>query len=477
METKFKVEVLSKEDCVRIHEASLKILKETGVIFHGEQALEIFRKHGAEVDGKVVKFSQKIVEESIRKCPSKFKLTARDKQRSVTVGEGLLIHPPGGEIFVSDLDNGRRKGTLKDFANLQKLFQACDDIDIAGYQPISPEDVDTDFRGLYCTYESIKHTNKPMLSPMQLDNTQQMRESLELMEISFGGKGFFKDNYCTWQAVCPNSPLTYSDYACDGIIEYAKWNQPVLIVPAPMAGITSPAQIMGTIILQNAELLAGIVLAQLVNPGIPVIASASTTFANLKLATWECACPETALLVVAITQMNRDFYHLPARVQTGITSSKLVNYQAGYETMQSLLLSALAGAQLTSQSVGSMENLISVSYEKLIIDTEIVSRIRRILQGIDTSEEAFSIDLIQELGHKADYLWHDSTLELCRAGWQPTMADWNSYDNWHRDGSVDIMVTANKKVKEILANAPDKIIDEQLEKDLTSYIKMVEKNR
>jgi len=477
LRTQFKVEVLSKEDCVKVHESSLKLLQETGVMFHSEQALEIFRKHGAKVEGKIVKFTQNLVEESLKKCPSKFKLTAPNEQRSVTVGEGLLIHPPGGEIFISDLDNGRRQGTLKDFANLQKLFQVCDDIDIAGYQPISPEDVQSKYRGLYCTYESIKHTDKPMLSPMQLDNSQQMRESLELIEMSFGKKGFLKDHYCTWQAVCPNSPLTYSDYACDGIIEYARWNQPVLVVPAPMAGITSPANMMGTIILQNAELLAGIVLAQLVNPGVPVIASASSTFANLKLATWECACPETAILVVAITQMNRDFYHLPARVQTGITSSKLVNYQAGYETMQSLLLSALAGAQLTSQSIGSMENLISLSYEKIIIDAEIVSRVRRILHGIDISDDDFKLDLIQELGHKADYLWHDSTIDVCRAGWQPTMADWNSYDNWHRDGSEDILVTANKKVKEILASAPDSIIDEQLDKDLRAYIKMVEESR
>ncbi|MHB9093945.1 MAG: trimethylamine methyltransferase family protein [Eubacteriales bacterium] len=477
METKFKVEVLSKEDYVKVHEASLKILDETGCIFHGGQALEIFKKHGAKIDGKKVHFPRKLVEDSLKKCPSRFKLRARNEERSVIVGEGLLIHPPGGEVFITDLDNGRRKGTIKDFANLQKLFQACDDIDIAGYQPISPADIDSRVRGLYCTYESIKNTDKPMLSPMELDNTQQMRESLELMEMSFGKKGFFKENYCTWQAVCPNSPLTYSDYACDGIIEYANWNQPVLVVPAPMSGITAPASMMGTIVLQNAEMLAGLVLAQLVNPGVPVIVSASSTFANLKLATWECSCPETALLVVAITQLNKDFYNLPARVQTGITSSKLVNYQAGYETMQSLLLSALAGAQLTSQSVGSMENLMTVSYEKLLIDTEVVSRVRRILKGIDTSDEALSVGLIQEVGHNAEYLWHDSTIEQCRAGWQPTMADWDSFENWQKAGSEDVLVTANKKIKEILAKAPASIIDEQLDKDLQDYIRTVEKNR
>lgn len=477
MGLKFKAEILTQDDMAQVHENSLKILEEMGVIFLGENAREIFQKHGAKVEGKKVFIPRQLVEDSLKKCPSKFKLQARDDRKSVTVGEGLLIHPPGGEIYISDLDNGRRKGSLEDFSNLQKIFQAMGDIDIAGYQPISPQDIDSKYRGLHCTYESIKHSDKPLLSPMELDNTQQMRESLELMEMAYGGPGYFKDNYCTWQAVCPNSPLTYSDYACDGIIEYASWNQPILIVPAPMAGITSPASMMGTVILQNAEMLAGLVLAQLVKPGIPVIVSASTTFANMKLATWECACPETSLLVVAITQLNRDFYHLPARVQTGITSSKSVNYQAGYEIMQSLLLSALAGAQMTSQAVGSMENLISVSYEKLLIDTEIVSRVRRILQGFETDDMDSAMEVIKEVGHDANYLWHASTVATCRSGWQPTFADWNSYEGWEKSGSEEILVTANKKMKEILANAPEKVIDEQLDKDLQAYIKKVEQSR
>lgn len=477
MGMRFKAEILTLEDMVKVHENSLRILGEQGVVFLGDNAREILKKHGARVEGKKVFFPRRLVEESLQKCPRKFKLRARNDEKSVIVGEGLLIHPPGGEIYISSLDNGRRQGTLQDFINLQKIFQAFNDIDIAGFQPISPQDIDSKIRGLYCTYQSIKHTDKPILSPMELDNTQQMRESLELMEMSFGEKGFFKNNYCTWQAVCPNSPLTYSDYACDGIIEYAGWNQPILIVPAPMAGITSPASMMGTVILQNAEMLAGLVLAQLVAPGVPVIASASSTFANMKLATWECACPETALLSVAIIQMNRDFNHLPARVQTGVTSSKSVNYQAGYETMQSLLLTALAGAQITSQSVGSMENLISVSYEKLIIDTEIVSRVRRILQGFDTSDADASLEVIKEVGHNAGYLWHDTTMESCRSGWQPAFADWNSYDSWENNGAEEILVKANKKLKEILANAPETMIDQQLDKDLQAYMEKIVQNR
>jgi trimethylamine--corrinoid protein Co-methyltransferase len=475
MPVNYKIEVITQEDCIKVHEASLKILQETGVEFHGEEALKIFKEHGAKVEGKTVYFPRKLVEDSLKKCPSKFKLRARNDKRSVIVGEGLLVHPPGGEIFITDMDNGRRNGTINDFVNLQKLFQACDDIDIAGYEPIGPQDIEQRFRGVHMAYESIKNSDKPLLAPMELDDTQQKREVLEMMELSFGKKGFLKENYVTYHAVCPNSPLTYSNYACDGIIEFARWNQPVNIVPAPMSGITGPVSILGTTVLQNAELLAGLVLAQLVCPGVPVIPSASSTFGNLRLATWECACPETALLVVACLQMIK-FYNLPARGQVGITSSKLVNYQAGIEEMQSLLFTALAGVQLTSQSVGTLENLLTTSYEKFMIDTEVIGRVRRILKGIDTSDKALSVDLIQEIGHQAGYLWHKNTVEQCRAAWQPTLSDWNSYDQWQQNGSEDIVVTANKKYKKILDNAPDSLIDDQLDKDLKDYIKMVEKN-
>lgn len=475
MAVNYKIEVMTKEDCVRVHEASLKILQETGVVFHGEEALKILKEHGAKVEGKTVYFPRKLVEDSLKKCPSKFKLRARNDERSVIVGEGLLIHPPGGEIYITDMDNGRRNGTINDYVKMQKLFQACDDIDIAGFEPISPQDVKQRLRGVYMTYESIRNSDKPLLAPMELDDTQQKRESLEMMEMSFGKKGFLKDNYVTWHAVCPNSPLVYSDYACDGIIEYARWNQPVLVVTAPMSGITAPVSILGTTVLQNAEMLAGLVLAQLVNPGVPFIPSASSTFGNMKLATWECACPETALLLVACLQMIK-FYNLPARGQVGITSSKLVNYQAGFEEMQSMLFTALAGVQLTSQSVGTLENLLTTSYEKLLIDTEVISRIRRLLKGIDTSDKALSVELIQEVGHEAGYLWHQNTVEQCRAAWQPTLSDWNSYDQWEQNGAEEIVVTANKKCKEILENAPDSLIDEQLDKDLKDYIKTVDKN-
>ena len=217
-----------------------------------------------------------------------------------------------------------------------------------------------------------------------------------------------------------------------------------------MSGITSPVHILGTIAQANTETLAGLCLAQCTNPGIPVLPSASLTYGNLKIASWECASPDTALMLAGAIQMYKDFYHLPARAQTGVTSSKCLDYQAGFETMQSLLLTALMDVDVTSQSAGSMENLLSLSFEKTIIDDEVISRVRRIIQGIEVSDETLSVDIMMEVGHGENFLMHDSTLDHLYDSWQADISDWNLYDRWKEQEYPDIEERAGTKAKKII---------------------------
>lgn len=472
MKLNLKEGVLTPEDMSRIHQATLKLLSEKGVVFESETAVETFRKHGARVEGNVVYIPESIVEQSLKSVPSKFTLKAVNNNRSVIIGEGLAIHPAGGEVFIQDFEQGRRSANLEDFANLQKIYQACDNINITGYQPLSPGDVPQRLKGMYCAYNTMLHTDKPWLAPMDFVGIEEKDEILDLYEIVFGAD-FMRENYVTWNVVSPNSPMLYTDIACEGIIGFAKRNQPIVIVSAPMSGITAPIHMMGAILLQNTETIAGLCLAQLIKPGIPVLPSASLTFGNLKLATWECACPDTALMLTGAIQMYKNFYNFPARAQTGVTSSKCIDYQAGFESMQSLLLSALSGVNVTSQSVGSLDNLISVSIEKTIIDDEIVSRVQRILKGIDTSDESLSLDIIMDVRHGQDFFTHDSTLNHFRDGWQAYVSDWNLYENWIENENRDIVKRANLRAKEILSNAENPLLDPAIAKQLLSYIKKI----
>jgi trimethylamine--corrinoid protein Co-methyltransferase len=320
-----QIKVFSDDQMQTVHDKACELLSKKGIVFESDHAIETFKKHGAKVEGHTVFIDKALLERSLAQTPSTFKLDSMNPANAVTVGEGILIHPAGGEVFVLDHKGARRSPTIKDFADLQKVYQACNNVNIGGFQPLSPADVSDRMRGLYCTFESLKNCNKPILSPMELETIEKKEEVLKLYDIAYGQTGYLDNHYLTWHAVCPNSPYFYSEFACDGIKVYAEHNQPVIIVSAPMTGITSPIFLLSTVILTMAEELAGLVFAQLIRPGVPVVLSASLTYGYMRTATWECSSPDTSLMLAASTQMFRSFYHLPARAQTGVTSSKIID--------------------------------------------------------------------------------------------------------------------------------------------------------
>ena len=468
-----KPEFFSAEQMRQIHDASVEILRTKGVVFKSESARQALQKKGAKVDGDIVFIPEELVDSCLALVPSSFRVDAVNPERSVQIGGDLVIHPAGGEVFVKDADGHRdNSATIQQFSDLQKIYQACDNINMTGYQPLSPDDVPLKTRGLHCLYETMVYTDKPWLAPMDYVSGADKRRELQMYEIVYGSE-WVRNHYLTWSIVTPESPLVFSEFSCESIMEFAAFNQPVALVSAPMSGITGPIHLLGTIVLANTESLAGLCLAQCVNPGVPVLPSASLTYGNMKLATWECASPDSALMLAGAVQMYKDFYHLPARAQTGVTSSKCVDYQAGYETIQSLLLTGLMDVDVTSQSAGSLENLMTISMEKTIIDDEIIARVRRILAGMRIDEETFSMDLIKEVKHGGSFLMHKSTLKNFRAGWQPSISDWNSYEVWQKSAEPDIEKRAEAKAHKIIESATP-LLDPAVAADLQNYIKSFE---
>ncbi len=469
-----KPKIFSDEQMQKIHEASLELLSTTGVVYKSEEARNALAAKGAKVDGEIVYIPEALVAECLKNTPSSFTVDAVDPAKAVVIGgDNMIIHPAGGEVFVKDADDKRSSSaTIQMFSDLQKIYQACKNINMTGYQPLSPDDVPLQTRGLHCLYETMQYTDKPWLAPMDYVSGADKRRELHMYEIVFGEE-FVRNHYLTWSIVTPESPLVFSQFSCESIMEFAQFNQPVALVSAPMSGITGPIHLMGTIVLANTESLAGLCLAQCVNPGVPVLPSASLTYGNMRLATWECASPDSALMLAGAVQMYKDFYGLPARAQTGVTSSKLVDYQAGFETMQSLLLTGLMDVDVTSQSAGSLENLMTISFEKTIIDDEVIARVRRILDALRFDEETLSMDLIKNVGHGGSFLTHKSTLKHYRKGWQPSISDWNSYEVWQKSDEPEIEKRAEKKAKEIIESAKP-LLDPAVAKDLRSYIESCE---
>ena len=470
-----QLDVLSPDQMQAVHEKACEILANKGVVFESDAVIDVFKAHGFKVSGNTVFFDAREVDRCVAQTPSTFKLEAPNHANDVLVGgRRILIHPNGGEVFVRDFDGTRRQATRRDFADLQVLYQALPNIDIGGYEPVSLNDVDKRMRGLVGMYESFRHCDKPLLSPMSLETVQKKREVIRLYDIAFGTDGYTDGHYVTWHIVCPNSPLLYSQFACDGIQVYAEANQPVAIVSAPMSGITSPVYPLATVILSLAEELAGLVLAQLIRPGVPVIVSASLTYGYMRSASWECAHPDTMLMLAASTQMQREFYHLPSRAQTGVTSSKCIDYQAGMETMQSFLYTALAGCDVTSQTAGSLANLMTSSLEKTVLDDELIARVRLLVDGLTFDEEHMGLDQIYEEDFGANFLARDETLDYCLEAWEPSVSDWTSSDVWEARGCRDSTARAHEIVEELLAEAPESLLDEDQEREMLDFLRFVE---
>ncbi len=471
-----QVQTLTKDEMQRVHDSACRLLAERGMVFQSADSREFLKKHGCKVEGEIVYFEKDLVEKCLKQCPSTFKLEAMNPKYNVIVGEDILVHPAGGEVNVLDYNGGLRTPKLVDCAQLQTLYQYCDNVNIGGFQPLSPDDVPNRVKGLHLTFNAMQKCSKPILSPMELETIKQKEEILHLFNVAYGKENYVNDHYLTWHAVCPNSPYVISEFACEGIKVYAEHNQPLVLVSAPMTGITSPIFLMTTVILSIAEMLACLVYAQLIKAGVPVIMSASLTYGNLQYATWECASPDTATMLATSIQMFKQFYHLPARAQTGVTSSKICDYQAGMETMQSFLFSALAGVNLTSQSVSSLAGLLTSSLEKTILDDELISRVRWMLKGIQKDEEQWDLTELLEAEPGQDFLVSDCTVEHMRDYWQPTVSDWRTIDAWEADGKKDAVERAHEKVLKILEQAPETLLDSEQEKDITDYIKQVEKN-
>lgn len=459
-----RLQVIEKDDFERIHAASLKILKQTGVVFHDEDALAILKRHGAKVNNKIVHFSEKIIEKALESAPSKFKWYARNEDSSLNVGDGerVAIQPNIGPVNIKDSESGAIPASLKDFINIQKICQASSVINVTGGNPVDPADIEPSKRHLMMMYETIKNTDKPMVSYTVRD-LYQANEVLDMTEIAMGQKKFLELNHCIGASVTPLSPLTWGPDSLQMIMAYSKRNQIVFLPPAPMAGITGPISLIGTTVLQNTEILSGIVLAQLINPGSPVVYAVSASPGYLKSGRFVGGSPEMMMINIPGLQMGKDFYKLPVRTMCGITDSHDIDCQAGYETMQNIMGGILGGADIILESLGVLDSVMTTSYEKMIIDEEIISRVLRIREGVDTSDIESSIDVIQEIAHNGNYLVHQTTLENFRKRWVPTISNW--------DGKSDNLIQkANRKYKEILKNAPESLIDSELDKELLNYM-------
>jgi trimethylamine--corrinoid protein Co-methyltransferase len=225
-----------------------------------------------------------------------------------------------------------------------------------------------------------------------------------------------------------------------------------------------------TVVQQNAEILAGIVLAQLSVPGAPVVYAPSATIMDMRSGSLAYGSPEGMLINIANIQMAREFYHIPVRAMCGVTDAKTLDSQAIAETMQNLMLGMLSGAHLLNEVLGTLDSILTVSFEKTIIDSELIGRIRRILDGIQGQDRRIDIATIQQVGSGGCFLNHPTTVDRCRERWRAPLSFTGTYQDWEAEGCPDMVQKAGRRLKQILAEAPVCLIDEALDAELDAYV-------
>jgi trimethylamine---corrinoid protein Co-methyltransferase len=440
-----------------------------------EQAFEILKKAGCPTDGKTVRIPSALVEESIRLAPKSFTLYGRDPNFKVTLeGRKVFYEPMIGRLNIIDLETSvRRRTTLEDVEKLIRVADALEHYTLLHSGAIMPhiEGVPDEVAHVRGYFASVMNSSKVIKGVVR--GKQKARDCIRMAAAIAGGEEALRKRPNLFTTANVISPLEYMVEQTEGLIEYAKMGLPVDIASEPQCGATSPVTLAGTLAQQTAEILGMNVIAQLVNPGTPVLMGTVAAAMDLHNGMIALGGVEAAMLNVAHAQMAQ-FYQIPSRGTGSNTESKIFDMQAGYEKMITLLLPALGGVNMIFYP-GTMDHAFTVSLESLVIDHEICGMIDRILRGIVVTEETVGLDVIDKVGPGGHFLNQKHTMRhLRQEHFLPKLSDRDSYEVWNDKGRRAIDERAKEQVRKILAEHRPLPVDPALEKELRAIVKEVE---
>jgi trimethylamine---corrinoid protein Co-methyltransferase len=306
--------LFSDQDLEMIHDATLEVLEYAGLYVQSSEAMDIYDGGGCVVDrdSRIVKIPSHIVEDAIRTSPKKVFLAGRDPRHDLVLENGRVNFCPFGEgVMVIDPYTGEyRKSTKKDKGDVARLVDALDQYDMLE-NTVAPRDVHPELESLHNYEVTAANTTKHVPQPCHDKRSAQLL--IDMAVVVAGSKENLMDRPIVSGCTCPQSPLTISAGCAEPIIEYARANLPQNILSMALAGATSPVTLAGTLVTHNAEVLGGIVLAQLTRRGAPVIYGSSTSMIDLKLTTATVGCPELGLISAAVAKMAQ-MYLIPSYV-------------------------------------------------------------------------------------------------------------------------------------------------------------------
>ncbi len=463
-------DLLAPESLEQIEQAADDILEKIGIDFRGGDTdlIEMWRRAGAEIAGERVRFPKGLVREVLKTAPRQFTQHARNRAKSVEIGgDNVVFAPAYGSPFVMDLDKGRRYGTIEDFENFVKLAYASPWIHHSGGTVCEPTDLPVNKRHLDMVYAHLKYSDMAFLG--SITEESRAEDSISMARIVFGEE--FTDNNCVIMGnVNVNSPLVWDASATKPIRAYARANQGTVIVPFILGGAMAPITTAGAIAQSHAETMVGCAISQLERPGAPVVYGNFMSSMSLKTGSPTFGTPEPALGSLVIGQLARRL-GLPLRCSGAFTTSKLPDAQSMMESVTSMQASINCGANFVLHAAGFLDGLLSMSYEKFVMDADYCGSLHTYLAGIEVNENTLAASAFDEVGPGEHFLGCAHTLANYEtAYWESSISDINNWEQWSDNGSIDTASRANAHWKQTLREytAPD--LDEAIDEELQEFV-------
>jgi trimethylamine--corrinoid protein Co-methyltransferase len=461
-------EILSDEAMDVLDEGWRRIVSELGVEFMLPEAVEYFRAAGQRVEGDKVFLDPEFVLEQVAKAPREFDLQARNIEQSVHIGgDHMVFAGVYGPPFVREGDT-RRDAKMADFEKLVRLAQAFPELDSPGGTICEPEDRPLDSRHLDMVYALQTLSDKPYMG--SVISAENARDTIAMGEIVFGGPEKLQEAPASIALINCNSPLRWDDRMLSAMLEYNRANQAVITTPFLLMGAMSPVSIPATLVQQMAEALSGIALAQLVQPGCPVVFGSFLSNTDMKTGSPSFGTPESAIGLLCTGQIARRF-GLPFRAGGGLNASTTVDAQAAYESLMTMLPTFLAGANFVLHAAGWLEGGLVSCYEKFILDIELLRMLKHEFKPLEVTKESLAFDAHEEVGSGGHFLGAAHTLAHFRdCFYRPLLSSTDNFDRWTKNGGEDAAARAANLWRETLENYEQPPIDEGVRSELREYV-------
>ncbi len=431
-----KFSLLERADCLRIHRASIEILRKTGVQVYCRAGLNLLRDAGAVIHDQLVKIPPSLVEWALASAPAEFNLYKRASEEVAVRldGQGVYFGPGSDTLRYLDPRTGQRRDyRLADVADCSRLCDALPEIGFVMSVGI-PRDVPNECYYRHQFGAMLRHTTKPIVF---VCDTRADIEDIAAMAAAVAGGMERLARYPNILLYSePSTPLQHTLEATEKLLFCAEYTIPVTHSPAPMMGGTAPVTIAGAVALGNAEVLSSLVMHQLKKPGAPFLYGHGVHHLDMKEMVSVYGAPEFQLARVLAAEMGQ-FYGIPVWGYAGHTDSKVVDGQAAADTQFSVLVALLAKTNL-NHDVGYLESGLAASPELMVLTNEIISMTRRFVEGVRLDEEALAVDVIDEVGPGGEFLSHDHTMAHWRQLWLPQRFDRRRLDKWVEHGSKDL---------------------------------------